>query len=256
MIMMTEKPPPEEIEEVENINVQRLAAFMQSYSRTVFYGVCAFVALIVATSILIHYQQSRAEVDYLTAAFDYHNVTTSPQGNEKALERLQEILARHNDLSERYNGSLAQSLISQNQGSLATKFGHAAITSLPQNFETIQSFSNATLHICKDEYSEALNAALQLQENLEGTNHKPCLAAFNLIRIATLHKRMEAPIKEKEAWGQFKNLATQIDPQWQQSGSTSKSTEAQQLRKLVQSFKLGNVTLMDYIQARSSEQQS
>lgn len=197
---------------------------------------------IFALFVLIAYFFSGRERDsegaYLKADKEFIQFATpsiSAEESQQSLLKLQTILDKYPELHAKYDGLIAQTLITKKQGQEALGFAKRALTRTRTEIDPFYSlFAENTLLISEGKEEEALNQSKSLQKSLESTgNNEKTLHIFNLLRIGMLQEKLHLQSEEKKTLAQLKELISKEDS-----------------ALLLTPFQEGNVTLMDYINAR------
>lgn len=173
------------------------------------------------------------------------------------LASLQKILKRHPELHAKYDGAIAQKLLSSSETGLASSYGKAALKRMG-DFPYYTDYTNCSLLIGDNKLAEALQNAKQLkismendeafwQQKSQAVRHGGILFAYNLLRIATLEKAVGTPQGELAAWREFKANAG-----WQEGQPTSKTYDPEAYQLIQENFQNDELSLMDYIQHREA----
>lgn len=166
-----------------------------------YWALIALLGLFIASRFISNFQQ-KAEKDFFQAEQSAAELN-SPETLPQAVQSLQEIMDRHPELNAKYDGLIAQALLSDKKVDEALPF--ADRTLLRVGNETPAPFldySKTTLFIEQGNYNEALNQAYKLKE----TALNPTLYAFNAIRIALLERELNNKEEEKKAWSEVEKL--------------------------------------------------
>lgn len=201
-------------------------------------GLIVLVALVGGIRFASSRHQSR-KADFLKAAAYYAQIEGDLRTHGEALAQLQTIMARHEELHAKYDGQLAQNLLSHNQSELAEGYSQAVVQRLGDRCDFGSQFTKGTFLISERRYLDALRESIALKLALENEQREDLqgLYLYNLLRIAMLQE--EAGTKESElaAWGELrKNL--------------QERAETTSYNQLLQNFRKGNVSLLDYIDER------
>lgn len=217
--------------------------FLLRYRRwiTVSVVVVVFVTMVVLRIAANHHQVRRS--DFLQAATYFSQLKTDGGNHEEILAQLQAIMARHEELHARYDGELAQSLLSHNKSHVAEGYSYSIAERLGTRYDFAALFTKATFLISDGLYLDALRESIALKLALENEQREDLqtLYAYNLLRIAMLQQEAGTEEAELEAWQELRhNLPEQIDGDGKRDG----------YYHLVQNFRKGNVSLIDYINER------
>lgn len=215
--------------------------FFNKYGRVLLIAIVGIAAGLVVFSRLSASRRAESEQDYFEAEHYFSTlVTQGPQDtvtfSSDSLSQLQRIIDQHPDLHAKYDGAIAQLLLSLGRDEDAKAYLVSAQSRInPQELsQPYHAFASVTLQIANREYEEALAQSLQLQEQLAAQDSLQTLAAFNLLRIASLYQQLGRTQEELQTWKQWKTQAAQ-------------RKEYSQLLNLLQQ---GQLSLDQYITAR------
>ncbi len=193
-------------------------------------------------------------MDYLSADLAYHRWEGM---KDQTLERLQKIMSQHPELHAKYDGAIAQKLLSANEHQLAERYARSNWKRVDHSFPYYTTFSSCSLMIEEGLYQEALDRSRQLQLQLEGdqqfwsqpqkgVRYGSILYAFNLLRIAILEEIAGSPEGEQVAWSTVrKYFFHQMDPFF-----SSEFCDREALSLIQENFDNQAATLIDYIEHR------
>ncbi len=180
----------------------------------------ALVVLFVLTFRFFSLQSSKTELDFIVAEKAFLEVKRSLTGEvdeqtrDKAIETLQHLIARYPELNSKYNGQIAQILITQGLNNKAENFVQKSSTNLSKDEDMAYYliFSNISQLIGQQKYKEALDTALHLKDQLlklpeDSKSDYDNLFAYNLLRIAILQKEAGNPESELSAWSEWKKYS-------------------------------------------------
>ena len=155
----------------------------------------------------------------------------------KDLDQLDSIMQRHPEIKPKYEGPLAQTLLISGQIPQAQKFAEGIFKrTQPDYLQLYQDYSQTSLLIAEEQYTEALSQAIKLKASLDNLNENDnsLLYVYNLIRLALLYQQT----------GQFQEeLKT-----WQELQTQTQRLEA--VLAASQVLKIGQATLNQYIEER------
>lgn len=177
----------------------------------VFLGIIALLAI---ASQIINWRTLSAEKDYFQAEStftQYQKIAANPSESSTAkgdLTLLQTLMERHPELKPKYEGPVAQTLLINGQVAEAEPLVKDIFNRTnPEYLNHYRQYTQATLLIGKGDYSNAIDASLQLKtalDQLEGTDFT-VLYTFNLIRLGTLYQQTGQSEAEKDIWNQLLN---------------------------------------------------
>lgn len=155
-------------------------------------------------------------------------------GEKGSYALLLKAVKKSPSLAAYYRPLIAQELLLKNEGSRAKHFTEECVDRLQNRVPAYAQFSRTSLWIANGDLEKSLAAAVQLKQEL-AQEKDGLLSAYNLIRIALLHKELGKREEEKEAW----NEVLQLKPQ--------------QLALLNALFCEGSFSFQDYVQSRLQE---
>ena len=179
---------------------------------------------------------------------------------EQALTKLKNLTDSYPELHSRYDGLIAQLLITQGDSEGARPYANRTFSRTAQNnLPYYSDFSHTTLLIANDQHQQALEKALALKDQLienaaqnktapQNRNFGDTLFAYNLLRIAMLKKELGPPEEEIQAWKEWKQYA--------RIGGQSPSNDyfaAEAFIALNNQVGEDNFSLLQYIEAREEE---
>ncbi len=197
-------------------------------------GIGAFIA--VSAVGISKWVKGDAQVDYLAADMAYNH--WEGDKNEQFV-KLQKLIRKHPELHAKYDGAIAQKLLSNSEKGLATSYGKATLKRIGDFSPYYKEFSACSLMIADQKLEQALHEAKTLKASMDGDDrfweqkstlirHGCILYAYNLLRIAMLEKLAGTPQGELEAWAEMKEAYLLIQ----------------------QNFQSQEISLLDYIKYR------
>jgi hypothetical protein len=214
-------------------------------------GIGAFIA--VGLIGISKWVKGNPQVDYLAAEMAYSH--WEGDKNEHFVE-LQKLIRKHPELHAKYDGAIAQKLLSQSEKGLATSYGKATLKRMGDFSPYYKDFSACSLMIADQKLEEALQSAKALKTSMDSDDrfwekkssvvrHGCILYAYNLLRIAMLEKVAGTPKGELEAWALLKKNAG-----WQGAQPTSRTYDPEAYLLIEQNFQNQEISLLDYIKYR------
>jgi hypothetical protein len=195
--------------------------------------------------------------DYLEVEKAFNAWVSQETEDHKLLKNLEKPLNRHPELQTKFGNQIAQRLLSLGDIKKADMYAKAALTR-SQDFTSpyYSRFSRNTLTISQSKYSEALEEARSLKNDLESNdafweNRDPfapsgtILYAYNLVRIAALERQLGSKEGELKAWEELVRNAG-----WKDQPVNRKTYDPEAYALLAQNFTQGDVSLLDYIEQR------
>lgn len=233
---------PNSLELNENRKINSFVERLDKYKKPLLWGLIGCIALLILCYRLIAKQASHAEADFFQAQtlFLQLEQEKGPIQEQSAfsteLDQLDSLMQRHPELKARYEGPLAQELLSKGQTEEATRFAEEIFKrTAPDHLEHDQVYSQASLWIAEGKYDEALEQSQRLKETLDRLDSPPLmLYVFNLLRLAMLHQQLGHPQEELQIWEELQN-----QPRYLETFLT-----------INQVFKAGQTSLQSYIEER------
>jgi hypothetical protein len=213
------------------------------------------ISLVVILGVILgaRWFKGDAQVDYLAAEAAYNRW----EGNKgENLLKLQKILKKHPELHAKYDGAIAQKLLSSSESGLASSYGKATLRRIADFSPYYTDFSRSSLLIAENQLAEALQNAKNLKAAMDKDDgfwekksdivrYGCILYAYNLLRIAMLEKAAGTPEGELIAWKEFKENAG-----WLGAQPTSKSYDPEAYLLIQENFQNQEISLLDYIKYR------
>jgi len=202
--------------------------WLQYKRRHFFYGViCIVASLFIAFQVFgkLHKQSPH---HFLSANKAFNEWTKNAQDFEK----LEQTVQSHSELETKFGALIADKLIVRNEGEKAEGFADSVFKRVMKHTPAHTAFAEGSVLIAKGDMEKALIQAVNLKERLEKDS---LLYGFNLIRIASLSRFLEASDQELSAIIELEKFIN--------DGSEASST-------LAECFREGDVTLLDYISER------
>jgi hypothetical protein len=214
-------------------------------------GIGAFLAVGVIG--ISKWVKGDAQVDYLAAEMAYHH--WEGDRNEHFIQ-LQKLIQKHPELHAKYDGAIAQKLLSNSEKGLATSYGKATLKRMGDFSPYYKDFSACSLMIADQKLEEALQSSKALKASMDGDDrfwekkselirHGCILYAYNLLRIAMLEKAAGTTKGELEAWVELKKNAG-----WYDTQPTSRTYDPEAYLLIQQNFQNQEISLQDYIKYR------
>lgn len=227
----------------DDLATHQLIEWLSTNKSRILIGLTILFALMVASYRFISARTLQAESDFFHAQtyfnrFEEKSIKMSERSASlEDLDQLQTIMTRHPELHAKYDGLIAQTLISEQEAEKAQPFAQSTFQRTEKApIHLYREYAQTSLLISAGRYQEAVLAAQQLQEkmNQEISNEfGPTLYAFNLIRLATLYQQLGQFKEELQMWNEL------------QSNSNSEA-----LAILSHLFKDNNISLNQYVEER------
>jgi len=218
------------------LDVERLSEFVQNYGTLMAYVFLGLIVLVVIGYQFTRSRESHSFAEYMRAERVYQQFVKADLDRDPgAFESLNQLIDSYPDLKQKYEGKVAQVLISKDHPELAGPFIEEMIyRSEEEGFSTYLEYTKTTLLITDGEYDDAYQMALQLQPQLHEEEE---LYAFNLLRLASLEQQLGLVKPELDHWKQI--LAA------------SETNDA--VKAMLSHVKEGRVSLSSYIRDRVAQ---
>jgi hypothetical protein len=160
----------------------------------------------------------------------------SGSDTDDSLQKLQTILKKHPELHAKYDGAIAQALLSAQNPTEAAPYAERTLQRTQgETPAPYLDYASTTLLIANGKYDEALKAAQSLKSNTE----YPTLYAFNLLRIAFLNRELKNTQAEKAAWAEVKQLA---------EGTHAVKISPVEMRRILSHYNTQGIPIESFIQ--------
>ena len=207
------------------------------------WGFLGFLVLLVGAYRLTAVRTLNAESDFFQAqtAFTHFQEAAADSESSSAsaeIDQLNAIMQRHPEIKPKYQGSLAQTLLIEQQAPQAQKYADDIFKrTQPEHLQFYQDYSRTSLLIAEGRYADALPQAVQLKTKMDQLNadDHSFLYVYNLIRLALLYQQNNQPKQELETWEELQ-------------------TQTQRLEAVLavsQIFKVGQASLNEYMEERA-----
>lgn len=218
--------------------------WLSKNKQQILWGFLALFIGIIITYRFISAGNLNAERDFYEAQADFsllqREANTFEEGEmQVTLQKLNAILQLHPELHAKYDGSIAQTLLIEQEASQAKEWAE-------RNFKRIQfepvdfyrSYAATSLMIGEGDYAQAATQAEALKEKMQAEGHQDfgeILSVFNSIRLAMLYQKLNQSEKELKAWEALQQTPMQ-----------------EALITVNQLFKEGQFSLNQYIEERKN----
>lgn len=239
------KHPEEEVEQATTET--HVASWVQQHGKTVLYGIGIAVLAMLVIFRSAQSSNSQAQSDYVMAQHQVQQLAKTIDGGDAALDTLNDIIDRHDELRPKYEGEMAHYLLKQGKADSARPLLESSVArSQADNGALHLAYSQTSILIAEGKYQEALGQAEELQQAISdsGSSSYETLKFFNLLRIAILQQTLGNVDGERKAWEKLKLTAS-----WMQEGPEGMPSK---VAEIYHHFQAGNVGLMDYIQMREN----
>lgn len=214
--------------------------------------VLSVVLLLVGASRFLGWFSRDPQVDFVAADLAYQHW----EGTPETLGRLEKLLKKHPELHAKYDGVIAQRLLSSSQQGLAASYASAQLKRVAHLSPHYVKFSEGSILIAEGHLSEALSAAKELKGLMEKdtsfwekrssvAGHGSLLYGYNLLRIAILEGKVGSSKDELAAWQELKANAG-----WLGVKPESKTYDPEAYLLIQKNFQNQNTSLLDFIQYR------
>lgn len=247
------KLPDNQVSLNETLNENPIIQWVVDNGSNILFG----MVLIVIAGILFYRYNSQSTIgatnDYINADKLISILERSPVPDPDSLDRLLEIMDKHPELHQKYDGNLAQILIKEGETERAQEIATKIINRTTQsNLPLYAYFAKTTLLINQEKYEAALKRAQALDMKMKkqaklGNDRKfgDTLYAYNLLRIGMIQRELglrDQELKTWQKWSQFLNSKEELE------GIDSKGFDI-----VLRQFTSGNLSLKNYIEERNKE---
>ena len=149
-----------------------------------------------------------AEADFIKAQLLFTqfqlNEPADQEEAKKNLEQLEILMNKYPDLHAKYDGAIAQSLLTEGNSTEAALFADRVFKrTKPDQLDLYKEFAQTSLLIGSGDYKEALEKARLFKQTLEENgNSNSLLSIYNTIRLAMLYQQLGQSTEEKQNWAQ------------------------------------------------------
>jgi len=231
---------------------RQTAEWFSSHLSIVITGALSIVLLLVGVSRFLGWFQGNAQVDFVAADLAYQNW----KGNPDTLAKLEKLIGKHPELHAKYDGVIAQKLLSTSEHGLASSYASANLSRIEGFSPYYTEFARGSIMIAKGSLKEALASAKTLRNSMEGdtafwakkssvVGHGSLLYGYNLLRIAMLEGAAGSPDGELAAWHELKANAG-----WLGNKPDSKTYDPEAYLLIQKNFQKQNTSLLDFIHHR------
>lgn len=204
----------------------KMSGWIERYSSIFPYAALLVGVVLIVTYYLLSMGESELAVSYQRADTAYRQLIQNPSQKD-AFEKLYLLDQNHDQLKTKYDSFLAELSFVYGENAQGINLGERVLKRTKGLVDpSIGAFTFGTLALEKGENDPALAQAEKLEANLSQHENYPVLRAFNLLRIASIYKRLGEKEKALAAW---QNYQSKIDP------ATQKLIETH--------FQLGNASL-------------
>jgi len=215
------------------------------------------LVLIVIAGILFYRYNSQSTIgttnEYIKADKLISTLERSPVPDPDSLDRLMEIMDKHPELHQKYDGNLTQILIKEGETEKAQEIASQMISRTTQsNLPLYADFAKTTLLINQEKYEDALKQAQSLDMKMKkevelGADRKfgDTLYAYNLLRIGMIQQELGLKDQELKTWQRWNQY---LDSKEDIEGIDPKGFDI-----VLRQFTSGNLSLKNYIEERNKE---
>lgn len=203
--------------------------WLQDRQRHFFYGIGIIIAVFFIAFQAAGKIHKQGTSSYLAANQAFENWMLKGE----AFNKLESILKKHPELETKFGALIADKFIAQNEEDKAKEFADKIFARVLKQTPGHVAFAESSLLIAKNNFRDALIQSIALKESI---NENSLLYGFNLVRIASLYRILNAHEQE---------VATLQDLEQYMRSNENAATI------LTESYKEGNITLADYIIERT-----
>lgn len=215
---MKKDQPSQSLPDLELLEENTVLDWLHKNSRNLVVALGALIAFFILGTLFFSHKVNRAEEDYLnaetlSAKLQLPLLTDDDRiSNTQAYEQLSQIINSRPELQAKYDGLIAQALISQGKIQEALPIAERNLQRIGKdNLPFYNDYSNATLLMAQQQYDQALKLTTQTQSHMqaqakEATDENTprsfgdTLYAFNTLRIAVLQQNAHNSAEANKAW--------------------------------------------------------
>ena len=201
--------------------------------------------------------QKDDEAQFRLAENNFTKLKESSEGSQDVLKELYQVMDKHPELQAKYQGPIAQYLLTQGDFETASKLANLAINrTYAENDPFYTSYAKNTLLIADHKYDLALNHAKELQKNMQAQGNEflnnpekvsfgTLIYALNLFRIGMLSSELGLKDEELKTWNEWKTLSGQS-----REGKLPVYFDSMQFIALENLLSEGDSSFSNYIESR------
>ena len=185
--------------------------------------------------------------------------TSAESPTDALFAEVEKPLNRHPELSANFSGQIAQRLLTLADSRRAHRYAKGIFNRTKGVASPYhQQFSQTSLLIAEGKYSLALENSLNLKEamgkdeTLWGVDRNPhpasLLYAYNLLRLAALHRQLGSNEAELLVWEEFLENGG-----WKEAAAQRKTFDPPSYHAVAENFEEGTLSLLDFIEQREKQ---
>ncbi len=206
--------------------------WLSKHKHILLWSFFCLVAVLVFAARYVTWQTQNNEKDFFKSEAVFSDF--QKDRDESSLDQLEEIMNRHPELKAKYEGSLAQILLTIGNPAQSESFFNDIVSrTKSDHLKSYHLYSEGSFLIANGNYGAALESAKQLEKVID-QEKQPLLAIFNTIRLGMLYQELGRSDEELAIWEQL------------QKGSFKQEA----ILTANQIFKIGNANLDQYIEER------
>ncbi len=242
------KEEPSEADETRSLFVTKSIRFLIQYAYTLLMGGLSLLLVCFIIGYFLSSRNKSFSSDLVVAKMDMKKVLEGKDLENESMSRIKAIVKRNKSLHSHYDVILAQHLLGEKNITEASPYIDQvwSRTNLKQ-FPFYHRFAKTSILIVDHKYQKALAEARHLGKDIEAVDgfdkaldYGKTLYAYNLLRIALLEQALGEDLSEQKAW---EDLVKYV-------AAKNKNTASE--TNIFDDFKLGNLTLFDYIQEQQN----
>jgi len=190
---------------------------ISSYGKQALFSLTLLLVLLFLGFRIFGNQKKPSSNNFLADSQICERLFTLPEpGEEKALTKAAEIVAKNPQLEAKLGGKMAQRLLDENQGARALSLGEKGIKRVEELSPLYARFARNSLSIAKGEYSSALQEAKVFKDELKTKKEEKesLLYHFNLLRIAFLEMHLGNLENERLSWNELMKAGEENPQAW------------------------------------------
>jgi len=164
-------------------------------------GILALATLAIWSERLLNTGKSQNKHDFIIINQIFERFNRGEALSTESIESAENILTRHPELHPKYDSMLALSFLSQSQIDKGAPYAQSIFERCNSELPPLhKQYALATFLISQENYSEAFDASLDLENKLQGQKNYQILEAMNTLRLVFLAVRMGDASQKNSFW--------------------------------------------------------
>jgi len=224
--------------EIQGHPLNPLAYFFSTYLRRIAYATIGLL-LVISAAFIFFYSSLTKEGHYLKAETAFQEFLAAESVDPHQINEIKEMLDQNSSLKQKYQARFAQQLTMHEKWDDGIREAdETMIKSASSQAWPFVEYSQASLLIAQKKYQEALSMSRNLDQTLSTEPEHLIIKAYNLLRIGMLLQEIGKTGEEAIAWSNFQSYL--------------QHKQIEELASIQNNFRVGEVTLADYIKHRET----